>query len=273
VFRESLIYLRVLASFVRNGLVREMSFRGNFLVTVVTGAFWFTAQLVLFQLIYAQTDQINGWNRYEFFAFMATSMMVNTLVQSVFMPNCANFSELIRAGNLDFVLLKPIDAQFLVSFERIDLGNLCQLALSGMLLWHAVAHLDALPGWEQTLLYAAHVAMAVAFFYSLMISLAATSVWFGRNQGLYDFWFYITIFARYPQDVYRGAPWVQVLSFVFSYILPILIVVTVPARLLTGKLLGPSWIGLACLSTTLLSLVVSRWIFLWSLRCYRSASS
>ena len=39
--------------------------------------------------------------------------------------------------------------------------------------------------------------------YSLMISLASTSIWLGRNQTLYDFWFYITNFARYPMEIYQ----------------------------------------------------------------------
>ena len=43
----------------------------------------------------------------------------------------------------------------------------------------------------------------VAIYYSLMIALAATSVWLGRNQTLYDFWFYITNFSRYPMEIYQ----------------------------------------------------------------------
>ena len=40
--------------------------------------------------------------------------------------------------------------------------------------------------------------------YSLMIILAAASIWLGRNQTLYDFWFYITNFSRYPMEIYAG---------------------------------------------------------------------
>ena len=34
------------------------------------------------------------------------------MVQAFFMPNAEEFSELIRTGDLDFALLKPIDTQF-----------------------------------------------------------------------------------------------------------------------------------------------------------------
>ncbi len=55
----------------------------------------------------------------------------------------------------------------------------------------------------QIVLYPLYVACGVAILYSLMIALAATSVWLGRNQTLYDFWFYITNFSRYPMEIYQ----------------------------------------------------------------------
>ena len=265
-------YGRVLLSFVRNSLVREMTFRGNFLITAVTRAFWFAAQLVLYEIIYGKVNTINGWSRYEFFAFLATSMMINTLVEALFMPNVANFSELIRTGNLDFALLKPIDTQFLISFEKLDLGTLSHLFLSGALLVFALVKIGRpITPWDVAA-YLMLLAVGVAFFYSLMLALASTSIWFGRNQGLYDFWFYITIFARYPQDIYRGSVLADTLWAVFSYILPVLLVVTVPAKVLLSKALDPRWIALA-VGLTLVGLWFSRFIFNRALRSYRSASS
>jgi ABC-2 type transport system permease protein len=125
----------------------------------------------------------------------------------------------------------------------------------------------------------------VAFFYSLMIILASTSIWFGRNQGLYDFWFYITVFARYPREIYGSqadgktpsemSEWAagDVLQFSFSYIIPILLVVTVPARVLLSKPLDPHWLVGVAVIGPLTALLISRWVFNWSLRSYRSASS
>lgn len=266
-------YFRVLATFLRNSLVREMTFRWNFVIEFVTTAFWFSAQIIMFDLIYRKVDEVNGWTRYEFFAFMATGMTINALIETFFMPNCANFSELIRTGNLDFALLKPIDTQFLISFEKLELGSLSNLVLSGGLLTYALVHLKHPIGVTQVLMYLSLIAVGVAFFYSLMITLASTSIWFGRNQGLYDFWFYITIFARYPRDIYRGSWGGNILFAVFSYLLPILLVVTIPAEIIVDKVLQPSWIAGVTALAAVLGLYLSRRVFLWSLRSYRSASS
>jgi ABC-2 type transport system permease protein len=268
-------YARVWLTFLRNSLVREMTFRGNFLIEVVTRAFWFVAQLVLFEIIYSHVDSIRDWTRYEYFAFMATAMLINAIVEALFMPNFANFSELIRTGNLDFALLKPIDTQFLVSFERINLAMVNQVLLAGTLLGYSLWQLDVGITPMAVLLYALLIVVGVAFFYGLMITLASTSIWFGRNQSLYDFWFYITVFGRYPRGIYRtGSMAGEVLWFGFSYVIPVLLVVTIPARVLLNKLNDPDWTLLAAAPVlTLLGLFLSRRVFQWSLANYRSASS
>ncbi len=290
-------YGRVWMTFLQNSLIREMTFRGNLLLTIVTRGFWFAAQLVLFDIIYRNVNSINDWSREDYFAFMATGMLINAIVETFFMPNCAHFSELIRNGNLDFVLLKPIDTQFLVSFEKVNLAMLNQVLLAGALLCYSLFHLSHLElivpalqnmilsgqwitllgicfqGTVQIIMYLLLLAVGVAFFYSLMIALASSSIWFGRNQGLYDFWFYITVFARYPRSIYSGSPTGEIIRFAFSYVIPILLVVTVPSRLLLSKALEPSWITLVSILITFALLFISRFIFKWSLNSYRSASS
>ncbi len=267
-------YFRVWATFFRNSLVREMTFRANFLITLVTRALWLAAQLLLFEVIYSHVDKIGDWSRYEYFAFMATGMLVNAFVETFFMPNCANFSELIRTGDLDFALLKPIDTQFLVSFEKVNLPMLVQVVLAFGLMWYSLAHLDVTITAGRVLTFFLLVGVAVAFFYALMIALAATSVWFGRNQGLYDFWFYITVFARYPQGIYGGSFVGDVIWYGFSFVIPILLVMTIPSRVLLGKALDPSWtMVFVAPAITLVLLYVSRRIFQWSVNNYRSASS
>jgi ABC-2 type transport system permease protein len=266
-------YLRVCATFFRNSLVREMTFRANLLITIVTRLFYFVAQVALFEIIYRQVVVINDWTRPEYFAFLATGMLINSLVETFFMPNCANFSELIRTGNLDFALLKPIDPQFLISFEKMELAMLNQAILALALLGYALVRIGGPIDPVRALMYVLFVGVGVAFFYSLMLILASTSVWFGRNSGLYDFWFYIIIFARYPREIYSGSLAGDALQFTFSFMIPILLVVTVPSRVLLAKVLDPSWLTLVALAAAVLGLAISRGVFRMSLRAYRSASS
>src|SRR5687767_4351235 len=263
-------YLQVLLTLARNSLVREMTFRLNFLIECVSSLSWAAMNLGFYLLIFQFTGEIGhetGWHRYEFFTFLATTLLINSLVQAFFMPNCEEFSELIRSGNLDFAILKPIDTQFLISLQKVDWSALANFMLGVGLLVVSVWNLttrETNPLVIQPhvfLLYPFYVCCGVAILYSLMISLSATSIWLGRNQTLYDFWFYITNFSRYPMEIYEGTLGTP-LRLIFTYVVPVLVVVNVPARLLALPLTADTWLlaGFA-LAATLGSLVASRWVF------------
>ncbi|ADG66585.1 protein of unknown function DUF990 [Planctopirus limnophila DSM 3776] len=266
-------YLRVLMVFFRNALVRELSFRSNFMITLFSRLFWFAAQIVMFDLIFRVVPQINEWTRAEYFGFMATGMLINAIVEAIFMPNCANFSEMIRTGSLDFALLKPIDTQFLVSFEKMDLSMANQIVFAIGLLGYAIYQNGVWPSGWVLVIYPLLLLSAVAFFYSLMLALAASSIWLGRNQGLLDFWFYVTVFARYPASIYSGSPIGELIRFTFQFVIPILLVVTVPAQVVMSMITAPSLWTLLTLVAAGFSLICSRWIFQFALTQYRSASS
>ncbi len=273
-------YLRVFLTFARNSLVRDMTFRTNFLVQCVSSLSWVLMNLGFYVLIFHQIGQgselaqNSGWRQYEFFVFLSTTLFINSLVQAFFMPNAEEFSELIRTGHLDFALLKPIDTQFLISLQRVNWSSFSNFIFAGCLLAYSLWKLDYRPGLSEILLYPVYLACGVAIMYSLMISLAASSIWLGRNQSLYNFWFYLTNFSRYPMEIYGGNAAGLGLQILFTYIVPVLVVVNVPARLLAKPLRPGEWrLAAFAFLATVLSLLISRWIFTRSLRSYRSASS
>ena len=139
---------------------------------------------------------------------------------------------------------------------------------------YALPHVIAFPPSAIVIaLYLIYLAMAVAILYSLTIVLAAASVWLGRNSSIYDFWFYITTFSRYPMEIYTGSYGIWLQRF-FTFFVPILIVVNVPARLLAKPFQWEyAYLAGFGVIATIASLAVSRWVFQRALASYRSASS
>ena len=283
-------YIQVFLTFARNSLVRDLSFRTNFLLQCVTSISWAIMNWAFFKIIFAQGKNIaigkgTGWTENEFFIFLGTVWIINAIVQTFFMPNAQEFSELIRTGNLDFALLKPIDTQFLVSFPRMNWASLANFFLgvvvvafyANVLTHEAVNPLSL--SVLQVFLYVVFIGAGVVIMYSVMISLAATSVWLGRNQNLYMIWFYLTNFYRYPMEIYqRGVIGWGLWGF-FSFVVPVLVVANVPARTLaqplreSGGNRWENWLILLLFTMALVSLLVSRRVFRWALSSYRSASS
>jgi ABC-2 type transport system permease protein len=161
----------------------------------------------------------------------------------------------------------------------VDWSSLANFILGLALLGYSLQGLATDPRGEwrlhpvSALLYPAYLLCGVGILYSLMIALAATSIWLGRNQTLYDFWFYITNFSRYPMEIYAGrlgSP----LRWTFTYLVPVLVVVNVPARLLALPLAPDNlWLCGFAVVAACGSFLASRALFQRALEAYRSASS
>ncbi len=278
-------YLNVFLTFARNSLVRDMSFRTNFILQCISTISWTVMNIGFYLIVFQYTNSIGkgtGWGRDEFFVFLATTWIINSLVQTFFMPNAQQFSELIRSGNLDFALLKPIDTQFVISFPRVDWAALSNLFMGITLLFYSLYQLTTriesplVLEWRAILMYPFYIACGTVIMYSVMITLASTSVWLGRNQTLYNFWFYITNFSRYPMEIYKVGWGIALWAF-FTFLIPVLLVVNIPARIMARPLntmTSQMW-QLACFTilASLLCFLFSRRVFVRALKSYRSASS
>ncbi|HAI14095.1 MAG TPA: ABC transporter permease [Phycisphaerales bacterium] len=269
-------YAAIFWTVARNSLIREMTFRVNFIAHSIALMSWTGLQLVFYNIIFQFRDSIGkdtGWTRYPFFMFLGTVMVVNSLMQTFFMPNLREFSEMIRKGNLDFVLLKPIDTQFLVTFNRIDWSSMANFALGLGVIVYSMIQMHYMPTPLQFVLFPFYLLVGVSIYYSTVLLMSCSSVWMGRNQSLDQLWFYITTFSRYPMEIYQGSLGVPI-RWIFTTVFPVLLVVNVPARVL-AKPLDMDQLPLAgyAVLVAIAGLFLSRMLFKFSLNKYRSASS
>ncbi len=260
-------YLKIYAALWQNSVVREMGFKTNFLLWIVVEFLWFALQISFIAVIYQHTDHIADWSKWEVVLLMGASHFVQQLFTAFFLNNCVQLSEHIRTGRMDFLLLLPINTRFLISLRQVDLGAFVNAASAVVVMCYAGVQLHLSPTALQT---AGFLLMSVAgllIHYSLMFLLASTSFWTVKAQGIV--WGYYNLFniARLPDSAFRGA-----FRAVFTYVLPMLLVANVPAKLLANKLSSPlDMLLLVAMSTGLL--LLSELIWQFSLRRYTSASS
>jgi len=276
---QLLRHFTIFATFARNSLIRDMTFRANFLIEFVSSLSWVFMNLGFYILIFQYTPSLGrdtGWGKYEFFVFTGTALMINSLAGMLFMTNADNFGELIRRGGLDFVLVKPVDTQFLVSLQRVDWSSSGNLLVGLGLTLYSLKCLGNWPSALTAILYVFYILCGVAILYSLMFLLAATSVWLGRNETLFDFWFYIVSFGRYPMEIYQGR-FGHPFRWFFTFIVPVLVAINIPARFLVEPLRPHSFfdwlLPLFTVLATATTFAICRGVFQLALRSYRSASS
>ncbi len=219
----------------RNSLVREMSFKVNFVLWIVVELLWFVLQLAFVAVIYQHTEHIATWSRWEVVLLVGASHFIQQIFTALFLTNCVQLSEHVRTGRLDFFLLLPVNPRFLLSVRQVDLGALVNAATAVGVMVYAASRLGLRPGPVELGGFVLLCAAGVFIHYALMFMLSVVSFWTVQAQGIV--WGYYNLFnvARVPDAAFqRGA-----FKMVFTFVLPMLLVANVPTKLLANKLGSP----------------------------------
>jgi ABC-2 type transport system permease protein len=248
-------------------VAREMMFKSNFLLWIFVEVLWFALQLSFFGVIYLHTDRIGTWTPWQVVLLIGTSQFIQQIFQAFFLINCTNLSELVRSGKLDFLLLLPVNARFIISLRQVDLGAFVNATLALVVMGFALTKLPTPPSSLQLLCFPLLCVAGILIHYSLMFLLAGISFWTVRAQGIV--WGYYNLFniARMPDEAFQG-----LFKAVFTFVIPMLLVSNVPARVLAGKLESPASLFLL-IGMAAVCLLASEWGWRQSLRHYTSASS
>src|SRR5579871_4618268 len=161
-------YIRLMLAFGRLGLATELAFRANFLIKLFVEVLWLGILLVFYLTIFASPDQkIAGWSRDEYLFFVGCHYALGGVIETFFLSNCSEFADLVRSGDLDMYLLKPIDEQFLITTRTIDWSTLPNVALGALVMGVALHNLhwpfDPLRLAAFAALFGCGVALAYSF--------------------------------------------------------------------------------------------------------------
>lgn len=259
-------YLRLFVVQARVSAAAAMAYRTDFLLEGVMSIAWIALTLLPLIVLYDGRESVAGWDASSALIVMAYFMALRALVEGVVSPSFVDLVERIRSGAFDYVLLKPVDAQAIVSASRFEPWNLFDflgaLAVAGYA-FHLRGGPPAPGDLALGLLLFAAGALAM---YSLWMLCAAASFWVVRLDNLTYLLGAIFDTARWPVQVFRGA-W----RFVFTFLIPVAIMTTYPAMALLGELATRT--ALAVVAGALVLLVISRLTWKSAIRSYTSASS
>jgi ABC-2 type transport system permease protein len=261
-------YIDIYSIMLRNSLIREMSFKANFLLWMLVEVLWFVGQIVFFSIIFGNVDRIGDWTKWEVVLLIGTHQMISQLFQAFFFVNVANIPELVRTGKLDSMLVLPIDSQFAVSTKQFGLDSIVNAIVGAIVVGFALSKLGYVPTPMSILLYLTAIGFGIAVHYSIMLSLAAVSFWIVRAQGLVYGYFNFMNIARYPDSIFP-----RLFKFIFSWIVPVVIVANIPARLLIKSFGQPGPLMLQLVIGSTVVFLLSRAFWSFALRRYSSASS
>jgi ABC-2 type transport system permease protein len=259
-------FLRLLAVFFRVGVMGETAYRVNFFVQLFQSLLELGTALAGLAVIFRYTDTVGGWRPDEVLALVGVYILVGGIIGFVIRPGMEALIESVRDGMLDFTLVKPEDAQLLVSAQHVDIWKLIDIVLGLGVLGAALVRLGARVGVSQAASFVMMLTMGAVIIYSFWLILATLSFWFVRVDNILEIFRSMYDAGRWPVSLYPG--W---LRFALSFIVPVAFVTTVPVEALTGRLTGVSLLQSAVIAAVLL--LGSRIFWRIGLRQYSGASA
>ncbi|HWN97519.1 MAG TPA: ABC-2 family transporter protein [Methylomirabilota bacterium] len=260
-------YLSVYLALWKNSVIREMSFKTNFILWIFVEMLWFALQLSFIAVIYSHTDRIGDWTKWEVVLLMGTAHFIQQIFQAFFFTNVTELSDLVRTGRLDFMLLLPVNTRFLVSLRKVDLGGFINAGSALAVIVYSLKQLALMPSLVQISGFALLALAGIFIHYSLIFLLSSVSFWTVRAQGIV--WGYYSLFniSRLPDAAYHGF-----FKAFFTFVLPMVLVANVPARVIVQKMHSPGQLVLL-VGMMFVCALASEIVWRFSIRHYTSASS
>lgn len=259
-------YLRVLAIQLRISLSAAMAYRANFAIEGVMSLAWMAITLLPLVVVFDGRTRVAGWDAPSALVVIGYFMAVRAVLEGLISPSLVDLVEKIRSGAFDYVLLKPLDAQALVSASRYEPWKLFDLLGAIAVVIYAFVRRGAPPAPADLALGLALFGTGLIATYALWILCAAASFWVVRLDNLMYLLGALFDTARWPVQVFPGA-W----RLVFTFVIPVAIMTTNPASALLGRLAPAS--ALATVGGAFALLVISRLVWRTAIRSYTSASS
>ena len=254
---------RTLGLFWSTSLAAEAEYRGNFVIAALSSAGNLGGAAFSMWLFYRAGAGFPGWSGAEVLVVLGLFSLWMGVITTVLTPNLSRIVTHVTEGTLEFVLLRPLDPQLQVSLRAMSPWGLPDLAFGVGLIVVGVVGAGAVA--PVALLGLLPMLSALVLLYALWFMLATTAIWFTKIYNATEVLRGLMDAGRFPIQAYPHA-----FRFVFTWLVPVAFLTTVPAEVLLGRSTWTWLPGSAVIAVV--ALLLSRVVWLRALRSYTGAS-
>lgn len=259
-------YLRLVAIQLRMSIAIGAQYRWDFLVNGALAVVWTLLGLVPLWVAFHARPSVEGWTFGGVLVVVGWFTLLKSVLEGAVNPSLVQVVDQIRQGTLDFVLIKPADAQFLVSTARFEPWRVIDSIGGFVILAWALAIERRVPSPTNLATAVVLFAAATAVLYSLWILVIAAAFYVVRLDNLAYLFNAIFDFARWPVSIFKGG-----YRFLFTFVIPLAIMTTFPAQALLGTLAPRT--AIASLAGSFVFALAARTVWNRAIARYTSASS
>lgn len=259
--------LRLIWALVRMKAARQTAFRLGFFGPLFVDGSLFILQILMFSAIYSHVDSIAGWGRGQMLLFIGTFSLIDAINMTVFFFGVLNLPSLVKGGDFDGYLVRPVNPLLRVTFENVNLGSAPIILLSVGIIVYGARVMGVTPSLFQIAGYVLLVLLMLLLWYDLMLLLrsvvffAVSASSIGRLEGAF-----LEMCMMLPGTAFKGA-----FRLIFKVLIPYGIIGTVPVEFFSGLLSPGELAGALAIVAVFTALAIGT--FRLGCRNYKSASS
>jgi ABC-2 type transport system permease protein len=258
-------YFSVYKTLAKLNFAALAAYRMNFINSLISGVIWgfFTISTML--LLTSGSRSINGWNRTELLILTGSHSIIMGIFHTLFTRNFERFSQIIHHGQLDSLLLKPMDSQFLMSLWIVNYVNITRTIIGFLFTIYIAIGAKYAISIQIVISYLILMLIGLLLLYSVWFIISTLIIWATSLSNLTNLLYNISAINRFPTEMYRGLP-----EFVLLFMVPITLIITVPTKTILHRALFGDVFQLVVCALVLFSF--SRFFWKFALRSYTSAS-
>ena len=193
--------------FARVSVQNVAAYRFDLVMRSIVSVLHLAAELMGVWTIFKNTQSLKGWGVPHMLVLVGVYRIVAGGISMSIVPNMRRVFDDIREGTLDFVLLKPVNSQFLVSISEFVVWRIADVILgAAVAVVGCVMLLGRVPPGTAAI-FVVMLAAGFAIVYAVWLILATLCFWFVRIQNIEMIFWNVFEAGRFPIVIYR--PWVQ----------------------------------------------------------------
>ncbi len=224
-------YIKLYKIFLKNSFIKEFSDIPNIVVSHIAVIAWMLSTVIFYRVLLNHFEEIAGWNWAECLILIGSYFTIDGLIYTLFYWNMLKIKNFVNNRNLDLIIIKPIDSQFIMSTQEIQASMYIQFITTLVFIIIGISNLSLSISITQIILYLIFMTCACFIAYSLWFILTCTIFWIPKIDNIIHFFEEIFSFAQYPSSIFSG-----ILSIIIHFLIPLAFMTSIPSQILTKKI-------------------------------------
>lgn len=233
-------YWKLFLSFAKANLVLNLEYRTNMITNFITDIGWYCGSIGVFETIFAHTSQVGGWNLDQVRVFMGVTFIVDYFFMLFVYEGIDYLNQSIANGEIDLLLTKPIESQFILAFRKMGLSFMGSGAVAiSYFFWAYIQWLKSAHGADSIYMVISYLPLlwlfllipsALITIYVFRFLIASSAVFFTKAENLQFLWVQVYRLGLRPDSIFPNT-----VRWIFLTILPISLSANIPTQVILNK--------------------------------------